>query len=131
MLVRTSNPGAADLLDVPLATGERLWERLARMVAELGASGPIADVGAVIGATEPQHLARARELMPATPFLLPGIGAQGGDVAALARRVRARPGRRARHRVALDRQRPRASASARRRTRPAPRPSGCASRHGG
>ena len=83
ILVRTSNPGAADILDVELATGERLWERLARMVADLG-HGSIADVGAVMGATEPQHLTRARELMPATPFLLPGIGAQGGDVAGLA-----------------------------------------------
>ena len=56
------------------------------MVAELGepAASGLADVGAVTGATEPQHLARLRELMPATPFLLPGIGAQGGDVAALA-----------------------------------------------
>jgi orotidine-5'-phosphate decarboxylase len=86
VLVRTSNPGAADILDLELATGERLWERLATMVNGLGAVGPsgLADVGAVTGATEPQHLARLRELMPNTPFLLPGIGAQGGDVAALA-----------------------------------------------
>ena len=86
VLVRTSNPGAADVLDLELADGERLWERLARMVAELGETGRsgLADVGAVTGATEPQHLARLRELMPATPFLLPGIGAQGGDIAALA-----------------------------------------------
>jgi orotidine-5'-phosphate decarboxylase len=86
VLVRTSNPGAADLLDVPLASGERLWERLAVLVAELGRTGRpgLADVGAVMGATEPEHLARARELMPSTPFLLPGIGAQGGDVNALA-----------------------------------------------
>jgi orotidine-5'-phosphate decarboxylase len=86
ILVRTSNPGAADVLDLELAGGERLWERLARLVDELGrrGAGGIADVGAVTGATEPQHLERLRELMPATPFLLPGIGAQGGDVAALA-----------------------------------------------
>jgi orotidine-5'-phosphate decarboxylase len=86
VLVRTSNPGAADLLDLELATGERLWERLATLVHELGAesqAADLADVGAVVGATEPQHLARARELMPRTPFLLPGIGAQGGDVDAL------------------------------------------------
>jgi orotidine-5'-phosphate decarboxylase len=84
--VRTSNPGAADVLDLELATGEPLWERLASMVAELGETGRsgLSDVGAVTGATEPQHLARLRELMPHTPFLLPGIGAQGGDVAALA-----------------------------------------------
>ena len=86
VLVRTSNPGAADILDLELATGERLWERLAQIVDELGERGPsgLSDVGAVTGATEPQHLARLRELMPHTPFLLPGIGAQGGDVAALA-----------------------------------------------
>jgi orotidine-5'-phosphate decarboxylase len=38
----------------------------------------------VVGATAPEHLARARELMPRTPFLLPGIGAQGGRVEDLA-----------------------------------------------
>ena len=96
LLVRTSNPGAADVLDLELADGGPLWERLARMTAELGAApGPgatagaggaagLADVGAVTGATAPEHLTRMRELMPRTPFLLPGIGAQGGDVAALA-----------------------------------------------
>ena len=94
LLVRTSNPGAADVLDLELADGRPLWERLARMTAELGAAphagaapgaaGSLADVGAVTGATAPEHLARMRELMPSTPFLLPGIGAQGGDVAALA-----------------------------------------------
>jgi orotidine-5'-phosphate decarboxylase len=84
LLVRTSNPGAADVLDLELADGGPLWERLARMTAELGEGEPLADVGAVTGATAPEHLARMRELMPRTPFLLPGIGAQGGDVAALA-----------------------------------------------
>jgi orotidine-5'-phosphate decarboxylase len=84
MLVRTSNPGAADVLDLELAGGERLWERLAAMAAELGEGEPLRDVGAVTGATVPEHLARMRELMPRTPFLLPGIGAQGGSVDALA-----------------------------------------------
>ena len=84
LLVRTSNPGAADVLDLELADGRPLWERLARMTAELGQGEPLADIGAVTGATAPEHLARMRELMPRTPFLLPGIGAQGGDVAALA-----------------------------------------------
>src|SRR5213075_1115675 len=46
--------------------------------------GPLSDVGAVLGATAPGHLARARELMPRAPFLLPGIGAQGGRVEDLA-----------------------------------------------
>jgi orotidine-5'-phosphate decarboxylase len=88
VLVRTSNPGASDVLDLPLAGGEPLWERLAALVAELGESVPagsgLADVGAVTGATVPEHLARMRELMPRVPFLLPGVGAQGGDVDALA-----------------------------------------------
>jgi orotidine-5'-phosphate decarboxylase len=87
VLVRTSNPGAADVLDLPLAGGEPLWERLARLVGELGsgsADGGLADVGAVTGATAPEHLARMRELMPRSPFLLPGVGAQGGDVRTLA-----------------------------------------------
>jgi orotidine-5'-phosphate decarboxylase len=86
LLVRTSNPGAADVLDLQLATGEPLWERLAAIVGELGAVGSqgLADVGAVTGATAPEHLERMRALMPAAPFLLPGVGAQGGDVKALA-----------------------------------------------
>ena len=85
VLVRTSNPGAADLMDLLLSTGEPLWERLARLADGLGRAGTtgLKDVGAVTGATAPQHLARMRELMPQTPFLLPGVGAQGGDVALL------------------------------------------------
>lgn len=81
-LVRTSNPGAREIQDLQLRGGEAVWERLARLVSELGAGGlgenGLADVGAVIGATEPEHLARARELMPHAVFLLPGVGAQGG-----------------------------------------------------
>ena len=84
MLVRTSNPGAADVLDLELAGGGPLWERLAEIAGELGEGEPLADVGAVTGATFPEHLARMRELMPRTPFLLPGIGAQGGSVESLA-----------------------------------------------
>jgi len=86
LLVRTSNPGAADVFDLALASGEPLWERLAALAAGLGEAGAagIADVGAVTGATFPEHLERMRELMPRTPFLLPGVGAQGGDVRSLA-----------------------------------------------
>ena len=88
LLVRTSNPGAADLMDAELKDGGLVWERLAALADGLGTLGrmgpnPLKDVGAVTGATEPAHLARMRELMPSTPFLLPGIGAQGGDVSAL------------------------------------------------
>jgi orotidine-5'-phosphate decarboxylase len=78
VLVRTSNPGGADIQELELADGSRVWERVARMVASFA---PVA--GAVVGATQPGAVARARELMPDATFLLPGIGAQGGDVAAL------------------------------------------------
>ncbi len=87
VLVRTSNPGAADVEDLELAAGGRVWEAVARIVDELGEPGPasgLSDVGAVVGATQPEHLVRARELMPRTVFLLPGIGAQGGRVEDLA-----------------------------------------------
>lgn len=83
-LVRTSNPGAADVEDLELARGGMVWERLAGIVDELGRPGVgesgLSDVGAVVGATAPGHLARARELMPHAVFLLPGVGAQGGRV---------------------------------------------------
>ena len=81
VLVRTSNPGAAELQD---AGDPPLYERLAGLVAELGA-GRLGEcglslVGAVTGATRPEHLERLRELMPHAVFLLPGVGAQGGRV---------------------------------------------------
>jgi len=88
VLVRTSNPGAADFEDLRLADSGAVWERIAALVDELGAPGVgetgLSDVGAVLGATEPGHLERARELMPSATFLLPGVGAQGGRVEALA-----------------------------------------------
>jgi orotidine-5'-phosphate decarboxylase len=88
VLVRTSNPGAADVEDLRLEDGAAVWERVAAIVDELGAGGVgtsgLSDVGAVVGATEPDHLPRARELMPRATFLLPGVGAQGGRVQDLA-----------------------------------------------
>jgi orotidine-5'-phosphate decarboxylase len=82
LLVRTSNPGAARLQDARLGDA-RLHEELAAMVAEragelAGASG-LSGLGAVVGATAPQHLERLRELMPDSIFLIPGVGAQGGN----------------------------------------------------
>ena len=130
LLVRTSNPGAADVLDLPLATGEPLWERLAALAAELGEGSPLADVGAVTGATVPEHLARMRELMPRTPFLLPGVGAQGGDVRDLAPAFAAG---RAGGLVTASRSIANAHEQARRnarRGRARARPSACASSHG-
>jgi orotidine-5'-phosphate decarboxylase len=84
VLVRTSNPGAAELQD---EGDPPLHQRLAELVTELGARHVggcgLSLVGAVTGATQPDLLARLRELMPRAVFLLPGVGAQGGRVADL------------------------------------------------
>jgi orotidine-5'-phosphate decarboxylase len=81
LLVRTSNPGAARLQDAKLGEGP-MHEELAALVAEsaprLAGESGLSGVGAVVGATAPQHLGRLRELMPDSVFLIPGIGAQGG-----------------------------------------------------
>jgi orotidine-5'-phosphate decarboxylase len=81
VLVRTSNPGAADLLDLDTG-GVPLSERIAALVADRGerlaGDRGLTGMGAVVGATEPGHLARLRELMPQSIFLIPGVGAQGG-----------------------------------------------------
>ncbi len=85
VLVRNSNAGAVELQDRQLADGAgSVSEAVARTVAALGAEaqGPsgLSDIGAVVGATAPDRLGRLRDLMPHAPFLLPGIGAQGGRV---------------------------------------------------
>jgi orotidine-5'-phosphate decarboxylase len=88
VLVRTSNPGAADLQDRVLEGGRTVSEHLAGLVNDLGAPGigtsGLSDVGAVVGATAPERLQTLRDLMPTAVFLLPGVGAQGGRVDALA-----------------------------------------------
>jgi orotidine-5'-phosphate decarboxylase len=86
VLVRTSNPGAADLLDLP-APEAPLFELVAGLVAEradrlMGECG-LSGLGAVVGATEPRHLSRLRALMPRSIFLVPGLGPQGGRAADL------------------------------------------------
>lgn len=84
VLVRTSNPGAAEVQDLELAAGGTVSDRLADLVARLGAPGTgaegLSDVGAVVGATAPERVTGLRERMPHAVFLLPGIGAQGGSV---------------------------------------------------
>ena len=87
VLVRTTNAGGDDLQELALAAGGRVWEHVAGLVDGLGEAtgeGAIASVGAVMGANQPQVLERARELMPKAPFLLPGVGAQGGAIEGLA-----------------------------------------------
>jgi orotidine-5'-phosphate decarboxylase len=95
VLAHTSNPGAADLQHAELADGSLLWERTARLIAGwgagyLGQSG-LSSVGAVIGATRPEAIERARELMPHQVLLLPGVGVQGGRASDLAAAFRDHP----------------------------------------
>lgn len=83
LLCRTSNPGGSDLqfLDID-ANGktEKLYEHLARLIAtEWNSDGQCA---LVVGATFPAEIARVREIVGTLPLLVPGIGAQGGDIEA-------------------------------------------------
>jgi orotidine-5'-phosphate decarboxylase len=89
LLCRTSNPGGSDLqfLDVG---GERLFERVARLVA--GEWNQNGNCALVVGATFPDEIARVRELTGEMPLLVPGIGAQGGDVGATVRAGRTADG---------------------------------------
>jgi orotidine-5'-phosphate decarboxylase len=88
-LVRTSNAGAADVLDLALSDGRPLWHHVAELVREWGeplvGAGGMSSVGAVVGATHPRALSDARRLLPQTPMLLPGVGAQGATPADVAR----------------------------------------------
>jgi orotidine-5'-phosphate decarboxylase len=89
VLVRTSNPGAEDIQELTLEkSSERVSDRIADMVADLGRPGigaaGLSDIGAVVGATAPGRLEALRARMPSTIFLLPGVGAQGARVEALA-----------------------------------------------
>jgi orotidine-5'-phosphate decarboxylase len=83
VLVRTSNPGSAQLQDVPLTDGRTWSEMLADALAALaeaegmvGASG-WSLLGAVVGATQPQTMQSIRRRLPKSLFLLPGYGTQG------------------------------------------------------
>ena len=83
VLVKTSNPGSADLQDVRLANGDPLYLHVAKLLTERAASLPrdergYGPVGAVVGATHAQHLSELRSLMPTSVLLVPGFGAQGG-----------------------------------------------------
>jgi orotidine-5'-phosphate decarboxylase len=95
-LVKTSNPGGADVQDVVLEDGHRLWEHVAELVRGLGeelvGERGLSSLGAVVGATFPHEVARARELLPRAPLLLPGIGAQGGSPTELAAAFTGGPG---------------------------------------
>ena len=80
LLCRTSNPGGSDLQAQTLASGDKVFEHIARLAqGEWNRSGQLA---LVVGATYPEEIERVRALAPTLPLLIPGIGAQGGDAAA-------------------------------------------------
>lgn len=80
ILCRTSNEGGADLQNLELKNGKLLFEHVAEKAAsEWNFNG---NVGLVAGATMPRELGRIRELVGPMTLLLPGIGAQGGDIEA-------------------------------------------------
>jgi orotidine-5'-phosphate decarboxylase len=89
VLVKTSNPSSGEFQDIIVqdesGSSRPLWESVAARVNGwggdfVGASG-LSPVGAVVGATYPDHARRARELMPSATILVPGYGAQGGSAA--------------------------------------------------
>lgn len=81
VLVKTSNPGSGDLQDLTLEYGTPLYMHVAERCLEWNQTWP-ADVGMVVGATYPEQLQSVRALCPDQVILLPGLGAQGGDVEA-------------------------------------------------
>lgn len=79
IVCRTSNPGSKDLQTRTLETGERLFELVADLADQWNTHH---NVGLVVGATAPTELETLRDRVPDIPFLVPGVGAQGGDVKA-------------------------------------------------
>lgn len=81
VLVRTSNPGAGEFQDLKIA-GKPLYQIVAQHVKEWNTSG---NLGVVVGATYPKELKMVRDIVGDIPILIPGVGVQGGDVAATAK----------------------------------------------
>ena len=83
VLVRTSNPGSAQLQDAKLASGQTWSEMLAEKLSVLAADRALvgtrgwSSLGAVVGATQPHTIENLRHRLPQSIFLLPGYGAQG------------------------------------------------------
>jgi orotidine-5'-phosphate decarboxylase len=92
---RGSNPGSSDLQDMSVATkygSMPQYQHLAREVKDWSNAG---NLGLVVGATVPEQLGAVREICPEMPFLIPGVGAQGGDLEAAIQNGVATNGRRA------------------------------------
>jgi orotidine-5'-phosphate decarboxylase len=89
VLLKTSNPSAAEIQDLVLAAGGTVSERVAELLrgwaaGTMGERG-YASVGAVVGWTHPAQAEGLRALLPGIPFLVPGYGAQGATAADIAR----------------------------------------------
>ena len=92
VLCRTSNPGGSDLQFLNTASGEPLYLHVAKLAAQQwNTSGQIS---LVVGATFPEEIAKVRAIVGDMPLLIPGIGAQGGDIDATvsAGRIAGAPG---------------------------------------
>jgi orotidine-5'-phosphate decarboxylase len=83
VVCRTSNPGAAEMQDVPVAGGESYFLYMARHIAE--SWNQHENCGLVAGATYPAEMRRVRAAAPDLPLLVPGVGAQGGELGAATR----------------------------------------------
>ncbi|MFC4548986.1 MULTISPECIES: orotidine-5'-phosphate decarboxylase [Halorussus] len=81
LLCRTSNPGGADVQELELDSGKLVYEAVADLASSWNRNR---NVGLVVGATTPEELRAVRERVPELPFLVPGVGAQGGDEEAAA-----------------------------------------------
>lgn len=82
ILARTSNDGAADLQEVCTCDGTPLYRHVAQK-ADDWATEAEGNAGLVVGATAPPALRNLRAECPTLPFLIPGVGTQGGDPAAV------------------------------------------------
>ncbi len=80
LLCRTSNPGGSDLQFLDVAPEEKLYQRVAKLAHDRW--NPHGQTGLVVGATFPAELAAVRKIVGDMPLLVPGIGAQGGDIEA-------------------------------------------------
>lgn len=81
VVCRTSNAGGSDVQNLMLERGAPLYEFVAREAAQTWNYN--GNVGLVVGATQPAELARIRKIAGDMTFLLPGVGAQGADIAAM------------------------------------------------
>lgn len=89
VLARTSNPGSHDFQQLDIG-GEPLYRRVALSAVNWGKESA-GEAGLVVGATDTDDMAHLRQVLPDTPFLIPGVGAQGGSAEDVMRAAGAGP----------------------------------------